>query len=112
MIQNYSFGSIVIDGKTYTSDVIIYPKKVDSGWWRKEGHLLQISDLSKVIESEPEILIVGTGNSGLMKISPEVKNLCKTHGIQLISEETSKACMTYNRLKDENKVVACLHLTC
>ena len=43
-IDSYSFGRIVINGKTYTSDVIIFPDKVDASWWRKEGHLLQLAD--------------------------------------------------------------------
>lgn len=37
-IENYNFGEIKIDGKTYTSDVIIYKDKVEDSWWRKEGH--------------------------------------------------------------------------
>jgi len=40
MIESYKFGEILIDGVTYTSDVIIYPDSVDFKWWRKEGHLL------------------------------------------------------------------------
>ncbi len=48
-IEHYSFGKIIINGKTYTSDVIIYPEKVDSSWWRKQGHSLYIDDLKDVI---------------------------------------------------------------
>jgi len=48
-IDQYAFGKIVIDGKTYTSDVIIYPEKVDASWWRKEGHRLQPADLEKIV---------------------------------------------------------------
>ena len=28
-IDNYSFGRIVINNKTYSSDVIVYPNRVD-----------------------------------------------------------------------------------
>jgi hypothetical protein len=38
MIDKYSFGSITIDGRTYDTDVIIYPERIDDRWWRKEGH--------------------------------------------------------------------------
>lgn len=31
-IDHYSFGKIIINGKTYPSDVIIYPDSVDSSW--------------------------------------------------------------------------------
>ncbi|MEQ8191120.1 MAG: hypothetical protein ABRQ39_24360 [Candidatus Eremiobacterota bacterium] len=45
MIDSYDFGTIKISGKTYKSDVIIYPDRVDGKWWRKEGHSLHPDDL-------------------------------------------------------------------
>ena len=39
-IDRYAFGNIVIDGKAYTKDVIIFPDRVYSPWWRKDGHFL------------------------------------------------------------------------
>ena len=112
MIDSYSFGRIVIDGKTYTSDVIIYPDKVNDSWWRKSGHLLQIEDLTDVIQCNPEVLIVGTGANGLMKVPNDIKQFLESKGIELIFEETRKACETYNELKGRRKIVAAFHLTC
>ena len=60
MIDSYGFGEIVVDGQRYTSDVIIYPDRVDSSWWRKEGHRLSIEDLEDIVKAKPETLIVGT----------------------------------------------------
>jgi len=112
LIESYSFGKIVIDGKTYTSDVILYPGKVDDSWWRKSGHLLQREDLKDVIKYNPEVLIVGTGAYGLMKVLDETKQFLKSEGIELIVEETKKACKIYNELKGKKKVSAVFHLTC
>ncbi len=53
-IDSYSFGRIVINGKTYTSDVIIYPGRVDASWWRKEGHLLQLEDVAEALQAKPD----------------------------------------------------------
>jgi hypothetical protein len=39
-IESYRFGEIVIDGRRYSNDVIIYPDRVDGKWWREEGHSL------------------------------------------------------------------------
>lgn len=63
LIDSYEFGRIAVDGKNYTSDVIIFPDKVLDGWWRKNGHSLHLQDLKKVLEAEPkpEVLVVGTG---------------------------------------------------
>jgi hypothetical protein len=39
MIDNYEFGSITINGKTYNNDVIIRAEEfLNDKWWRKEGH--------------------------------------------------------------------------
>ena len=112
LIESYSFGSITINGKTYSADVIIYQDIINDRWWRKSGHLLQIEDLKDIIVYNPEILIVGTGAHGLMKISDETKNYLKLKGIELITADTEKACKIYNDLKGKRKVVGAFHLTC
>ena len=112
MIDSYSFGNIVINGKRYTSDVIIYPQRVESRWWRLQGHLLQLEDLKEVIDFSPELLIIGTGDSGLMKIAPETESFFRESPIELVVQRTSAACETYNRLHGDKKTVAALHLTC
>lgn len=63
MIDSYEFGTIVIRGKRYRSDIIIFPESVLDGWWRREGHSLHIEDLKEILngEPQPEMLIVGTG---------------------------------------------------
>ena len=71
MIDSYDFGRIVVDGKAYTSDVIIFPDKVKDNWWRKEGHALYIEDIESVVKEKPEVLIVGTGNYGLLEVLQE-----------------------------------------
>ncbi|HDL64334.1 MAG TPA: hypothetical protein ENH12_02985 [Proteobacteria bacterium] len=68
MIENYHFGRIVIDGKTYTSDVIIFPDRIREEWWREDGHSLSLKDIEEVLTLRPDILIVGTGNASLMRV--------------------------------------------
>ena len=111
-IENYSFGRVTINGKDYTSDVIIYPDRVDSSWWRKEGHRLQIDDLKDIIGANPEVLIVGTGAYGVMAVSNETAEFLKKKGIRLITEKTRNACDTYNKISGSGRVIAALHLTC
>ena len=115
MIDSYEFGVIVIKGKRYTSDVIIFPDRVLDGWWRREGHRLYIEDLKEVFgaEPQPEVLVVGTGYSGLMRVSPRVEETLRGNGIKLIAQPTKQACQTYNELlKSGQRVVAAFHLTC
>ena len=112
MIDSYDFGQIVIDGKRYNSDLIIFPDKVMDYWWRNEGHRLHIQDLKDVLEAKPEVLVVGTGYSGLLTIPPETRKHVESEGIEIIAQRTAEACKTFNRLVKSRKVVAALHLTC
>ncbi len=112
IIESYRFGNITIDGNTYTSDVIIYPDRVDGSWWRKQGHRLSIEDLKGIVEAKPEVLVVGMGSPGLMQVPPETRDYIEARGIELVVEPTDKAWRTYNRLKNSRRVVAALHLTC
>lgn len=113
MIESYDFGRIMLDGKRYSSDVIIFPDRVRDGWWRKEGHRLHIEDLKEVVEAKPDVLVVGTGYSGLMKVPTEVKQRLEEKGIEVIVQPTRKACETFNQLiQSGRKAVAAFHLTC
>jgi len=111
-IEHYSFGKIIIDGKTYTSDVIIFPGRVDSSWWRKEGHSLHTEDLKDVINAKPELLIVGTGHSGAMVVPEGTISYLRSKGIEINIVRTEKAVELFNKLPKDKKVVAALHLTC
>ncbi|VAX32806.1 hypothetical protein MNBD_NITROSPIRAE03-1560 [hydrothermal vent metagenome] len=110
-IDSYTFGRIVIDGKTCTSDVIIFPERVVSPWWRRQGHLLQMEDLVEVIRERPEVLIVGKGFSGLMKVPQELMDELGSMGIKVIAEKTTRAVTIFNDYRGSH-VVAALHLTC
>lgn len=113
MIEFYDFGTIVINGKHYTNDVIVFLDKVKDNWWRGEGHKLAIEDLQEVLKVEPQVVVVGTGYWGLMKVPKEVKRHLDRQGIRLMIEKTGDATKTFNKLAESGeKVVAALHLTC
>ena len=113
MIDSYSFGQIVVDGKRYVSDIIVFPNRVKSNWWRKEGHRIEIEDLKEVIQEKPEILVIGTGYFGFVKVPAEVRGYVKGEGIELIVQSTKEACKTFNSLlKSGKRVVAALHIAC
>lgn len=112
-INEYSFGKIVIDGKPYTSDVIITPERVIDAWWRKEGHRLDKSDLGEIIDAHPDCILVGTGLYGRMKIPEETIEYLHTKNIQLEYAPTNDAVARLADLQKEYaRIVAALHLTC
>jgi len=112
MINSYQFGKVIIDHKEYYSDIIIYKDKVNDNWWRKEGHNLCIEDIREILNKKPEILIIGTGAYGLMKVSLELMKHLEKINIKVIEKKTIEACEEYNRLYLDKNVVAALHLTC
>jgi len=113
MIDSYSFGQIVVNGKRYTSDIIIFQNRIKDNWWRKEGHSIDVEELKEVIQEKPKILVIGTGYFRFVKVPVEVKEYVKSNGIELITQSTRDACKTFNTLlKSGKKVVAALHLAC
>ena len=113
IIESYSFGRMVINGTSYTKDVIIYPDgSILSPWWRNLGHVLEAIDLKDLIATAPEIIICGTGAMGFMRPSAALKEYLGIRNIDFIAKKSSKAVETYNQLTGNKKVGACFHLTC
>ena len=112
-IGAYEFGRIEIDGQTYTSDVIVLPTGVSSNWRRDEGHTLKPADLSAVLEASPEVLVVGQGAYGAMRVTDETLASLKDAGIEAVCTPTAQAAEIYNeRTQRGEAVAAALHLTC
>ncbi len=111
MIEKYQFGSIDIDGKTYNFDVEVWWTGEVLKWWRNQGHYVGIEDVKRAIEKEPEIIVIGTGKFGVLKVGKETKNFIKEKGIELIIDITDKAIKAFNENKHK-KVIGLFHLTC
>ncbi len=112
-IEKYEFGKIIIDGKVFDKDLKILIDKIIPNWWRKEGHHLYLEDIKDLLEEEIEVLIVGTGYMGLMKVDSEVKEYCQKKGIALHVNRTGKAVKIFNELvQQKKKIAAAFHLTC
>ena len=114
MIESYKFGNIVVDGKSYTKDIIILPnKKVISPWWRNSGHIVKLSDLRNILSENPMHLVIGTGNSGQMKPAHGLIDTLEQQNINTTVLPTQQASKKYNSLCGESlHVAACFHLTC
>ncbi|MEJ2278262.1 MAG: MTH938/NDUFAF3 family protein [Candidatus Lokiarchaeota archaeon] len=109
-IDNYKFGKIQIKNKNYTEDMILLGKKIIPNWWRESGNNLNESDLQKVINYNPDLLIIGTGNMGNMIIS---QKLIKNLSFKVKCYKTTKAVEKYNvALNKDKKVAGAFHLTC
>lgn len=113
MIENYVFGNIVVDGTSYSSDIKIVQGKVVSDWWRRRGHLVEDDDVEDILAAKPNVLVIGKGEPGLMKISSPLRELLINNSIKLIEEKTPKAIDIFNRLSKEGENVAAgFHISC
>ena len=111
-IDSYAFGRIVIDGRPYTSDLILWPDRVSASWWRKDGHRLRIEDLAEVLAEPPQVLVVGTGSMGRLRVPDETVRQLQAQGIQVVVALTPQAIEDYNGMQAHARTVAALHLTC
>ena len=113
MIESYNFGRIVINGKGYSEDLIIFLDTVRENWRREKGHVLAIDDIRSSIEAfGPEVLVVGTGQNGRMVIPHKTREYLNSMRIELFEESTGEACERYNRLSGSRRVMGAFHLTC
>jgi hypothetical protein len=111
-IQSYRFGRMVVDGESHTRDLILLPERVVTNWWRKDGHRLDVDDLQEVLSATPDVLVVGTGAYGLMKVLPETRQAIEDAGIRLQVARTGEAWQTYNDLRENRPTAGAFHLTC
>lgn len=114
MIDKYESGrSIRIKGESYRQDVKIIGDTVVDNWWRKQGHNLDATDIRDILDSRPEVLVIGTGYAGQMKVPASTRTILSEAGIRIEAEETGRAVHTFNRLKQSGcKVAGAFHLTC
>jgi hypothetical protein len=113
VIDSFQFGQMKINGKKYTNDLIILPNQIIDNWWRDKGHQLQPQDLEAIINSKAEILIIGTGANGVMKVNQKTTNYLKENDITPIIKKTTLAWKEYNQLAKKEKLIAGgFHLTC
>jgi hypothetical protein len=111
MIEHYSFGSIKIDGKSYSHDVIVAGGKVKS-WWRNTSHEVSINDLDPILEEKPKTVIFGTGESGVCRVFPETVGYLEEQGIKVLTFETPEAVREFNLHINDPGMVGAFHLTC
>ena len=111
-IEKCQFGEITIAGHRHTKDLIILPDRIVTDWWREKGHELRPSDLQPVLDAEPELLVVGTGAYGRMRVTDETRQTLEQAGIQLIAQPTDAAIQTYEAEAGKARLALALHLTC
>src|SRR6266487_3468264 len=116
-IQSTEFGSITIDGRAYQRDVIIRlngkvekRKKALSKEVYSTSHIISLEEAKQVYEEGAERLIVGSGQSGMVKLSDEAVQYFKRKGCKVELMPTPVAIRAWNEAK--GAVIGLFHITC
>src|SRR3989344_2243594 len=96
MIEDYRYGFIAIDGKPYNYDVEVLWTGEVLKWWRKESHVIDVEDVSDALRRDPEIIVIGTGESGRAEVTDAARKAILSAGIELIIDRTEEAVKTFN----------------
>jgi hypothetical protein len=114
-IQNFSFGSIWIDGTTHEHDVVIEGgevrkrKKKPSKKFRDDfGHTPLSAE--EEIPWECRRLIIGTGAYGRLPVMKAVKLEAERRKVELLILPTARAIVELQRGNRETNAI--LHVTC
>ncbi len=107
-INGYRDGTIIINATEYRHSLIITPENPVIHWPPETFKDIAVQHLEIVLETKPELLILGTGKT-LMFPSPELTENVFLANIGLEVMDTRSACRCFNLLSSEGrKVVAAL----
>ena len=117
MIEDVRFGSIMIDGKKYEHDLVIYPsgkierrKKEISKKKHGTSHKFDPDELREYLKEEFDVLVVGTGIYGMLSLLPESRALVRDK--EIFEKPTPEAVRLFNKLKERKRVLGIFHITC
>ncbi len=116
-IDRTEFGHIVIAGEAYDHDVVIRldgqvkkrKKKLSKAIYGT-SHVISLDEARHVYEDGAELLIVGTGQHGLVELSEEAADFFERHGCRVDLRPTPDAIQAWNEAK--GAVIGLFHVTC
>ena len=116
-IDGTRFGEIVIDGRTYEYDVvirlsgeIIKRRKKLSKRLYGTSHVLSKDEARFLHEKGCKQIIIGSGQSGNLRLSPEAGAYFANHDCEVLLRPTAEAIGAFNRSRA--KKIGLFHVTC
>jgi len=116
-IDSASFGSIVVNGKTYEHDIIISSggrvtkrKKRLSRQVYGTSHVISRAEAEYIFETGTPRLIIGAGHNGMVILSNEANDFFRDHQCEVILLPTPGAVDVFNSMK--GRFQGLFHVTC
>ena len=116
-IDRTRFGSIAVEGEVYRHDLLIRPdgevlaraKELSKAVYGT-SHVISLEEAQQVYQEGAERLIVGTGLSGLTRLSEQAAAYFQSRGCRVDRYPTRRAVKAWN--KAEGVVIGLFHITC
>lgn len=116
-IKETHFGSITTNAVTYDHDILIRldgtvkkRKKKLSKQVFGTSHIISLAEAEYVYEEGASLLLIGTGQSGMVELSPEAQAFFDQKNCQVEMLPTSQAIVRWNTL--EKPAIGLFHITC
>ena len=116
-LEDTSFGSITIDGDRFRHDVLI---RVDGTVEKRAkklskqvygtSHQISLAEAEHIYQEGADLLVIGTGQFGLVELSPEAGQLFDNLGLEVLMSPTPQALGTWN--DTDGKLIGVFHITC
>jgi uncharacterized protein len=111
VIRGLSTGEITIGTDVFRSPVIVSAERIIADWSPPPVHALTLADFDRLLELDPEVILVGTGAEQRF-LSAALMAAILDRGIGIEVMTTAAACRTYNVLASEyRRVVAALFIS-
>ena len=116
-VNDFSFGSIVVNYKKYSRDVFIFAdgtvKRRKGGIWMFGSHNIQKKELEELLKGNPEVIIIGTGTDNKACLSSEAESWAKVEKLDFTVMPSHEAVTRLNELAGKGKKASALiHITC
>jgi hypothetical protein len=116
-INKTKFGSITIAGEIYEHDVIIRlngmvekRKKQLSKEIFGTSHIISLAEAAHIYEDGARWIIIGAGQSGMVKLSDEADEFFRQKGCQVTLLPTPDAIRCWNETNEAS--IGLFHVTC
>jgi hypothetical protein len=116
-IDGTEFGSITVDGEEIDHDILIRldgrvkkrKKKLSKSKYGT-SHLISLAEAQYVYQKGARLLIIGTGQHGLVRLDDEAQQFLAERGCQVALLPTPEAAQAWNAA--EGNAIGLFHVTC
>jgi hypothetical protein len=116
-IDKTKFGSITVSGEKYVHDILIRlngkvekRKKKLSKKVFGTSHIVSLKEAEYIYEDDAKRLIIGSGQSGMLELSPEADSFFRQKKCTVELLDTPQAIRCWNEAK--GPAVGLFHVTC